>query len=330
MFSYWDKQHFLENHDVIIVGGGIAGLSCASSILETYPSKKVIILERGQIPCGASTKNAGFLLKQLVKKSNDILRKYFPEDVFIIKNEIVEECGFNKQNIKYIVQNRLCGQINVGDTIKALIQYVSTKGGLYLTGCEVMNYEQQGYEIVKVEVKCSIDNNQKYIFKTKNLILCTNGFTNNLIKENMDMIPLRGQIIMTKPIQNLKVKGLFCADYTSYYFRVFDNRILIGGGLLDAYEEEQTTEFKNSEAIKNRLLNYLKEQILPNTDFEVDFSWSGIMCFSKKNIECKDYIIQKIDRNVFFVGRFCGWGMCMASLAGQETKDLVFKNFGKL
>ncbi len=33
MFSYWEKTEF-ENNDLIIIGGGIVGLSVAASTLE--------------------------------------------------------------------------------------------------------------------------------------------------------------------------------------------------------------------------------------------------------------------------------------------------------
>ena len=59
MFSIWEKNSFL-NYDYIIIGGGILGLSVACSIKENNPALKVLILERGIIPQGASTKNAGF------------------------------------------------------------------------------------------------------------------------------------------------------------------------------------------------------------------------------------------------------------------------------
>ena len=59
MLSFWEKDEFL-NYDHIIVGAGIVGLSTAISIKENYPKARVLVLERGTFPTGASTKNAGF------------------------------------------------------------------------------------------------------------------------------------------------------------------------------------------------------------------------------------------------------------------------------
>ena len=59
MLSFWEKDEFLK-YDAIIIGGGIVGLSTAISLKEKEPSWKVLVLEHGIFPTGASTKNAGF------------------------------------------------------------------------------------------------------------------------------------------------------------------------------------------------------------------------------------------------------------------------------
>jgi glycine/D-amino acid oxidase-like deaminating enzyme len=59
MISIWEKQSFTDT-DVVIVGGGLTGMATAASILENRPTARVTILERGTLPTGASTKNAGF------------------------------------------------------------------------------------------------------------------------------------------------------------------------------------------------------------------------------------------------------------------------------
>ena len=58
--SYWEKQEFIEQIDVAIVGSGIVGMTTALALKRTHSDLKVVILERGYLPTGASTKNAGF------------------------------------------------------------------------------------------------------------------------------------------------------------------------------------------------------------------------------------------------------------------------------
>ncbi len=59
MLSFWEKNSFID-HDYIIIGSGLMGLHIAYELIEKEPNAKVIVLERGVFPSGASTKNAGF------------------------------------------------------------------------------------------------------------------------------------------------------------------------------------------------------------------------------------------------------------------------------
>ena len=58
--SYWEKDIYLDKVDYLVIGSGIVGLSTAIHLKKKFPQRKVLILERGYLPTGASTKNAGF------------------------------------------------------------------------------------------------------------------------------------------------------------------------------------------------------------------------------------------------------------------------------
>lgn len=58
--SYWEKSTYLEGIQVCILGSGIVGLTTSIFLKKANPSLKILILERGYLPNGASTKNAGF------------------------------------------------------------------------------------------------------------------------------------------------------------------------------------------------------------------------------------------------------------------------------
>jgi len=58
--SIWEKESFFAPQDIIIVGSGFNGLWSALHLITSNPEKKITILERGLIPTGASTRNAGF------------------------------------------------------------------------------------------------------------------------------------------------------------------------------------------------------------------------------------------------------------------------------
>lgn len=59
MLSFWEKKEY-THYDYAIIGAGITGLSTAISLKEIDPKASVVVLERGFMPTGASTKNAGF------------------------------------------------------------------------------------------------------------------------------------------------------------------------------------------------------------------------------------------------------------------------------
>ncbi|WP_448520690.1 NAD(P)/FAD-dependent oxidoreductase [Rhodoflexus sp.] len=59
MLSFWEKTVFTD-YDYAVIGGGIVGLSTAAALAEQQPDKRILLIERGALPTGASTKNAGF------------------------------------------------------------------------------------------------------------------------------------------------------------------------------------------------------------------------------------------------------------------------------
>jgi glycine/D-amino acid oxidase-like deaminating enzyme len=57
--SYWERDAMLDA-DFVVIGGGIIGLQTAIELRERRPSDRVVLLERGLLPAGASSRNAGF------------------------------------------------------------------------------------------------------------------------------------------------------------------------------------------------------------------------------------------------------------------------------
>lgn len=58
--SFWEKETYFSNIDFLIIGAGIVGLSTAIELRDKYPDAKIVVLERGYLSTGASSKNAGF------------------------------------------------------------------------------------------------------------------------------------------------------------------------------------------------------------------------------------------------------------------------------
>lgn len=58
--SVWEQSTYFAPKDLVIVGCGFVGLWTAYEAIQKNPKLQITILERGIIPSGASTRNAGF------------------------------------------------------------------------------------------------------------------------------------------------------------------------------------------------------------------------------------------------------------------------------
>lgn len=80
--SYWEKEYWYQTYDYLIIGAGIVGLTTAMYLIDTNPEASILIVERGALPSGASTKNAGFTCFGTVGEIIDDLNYNSEEDVF--------------------------------------------------------------------------------------------------------------------------------------------------------------------------------------------------------------------------------------------------------
>ena len=80
-FSYWELKNWFTDIDYTVVGSGIVGLNCALALREKFPESKILILEKGILPQGASTKNAGFACFGSISEIIDDLKSHSEEEV---------------------------------------------------------------------------------------------------------------------------------------------------------------------------------------------------------------------------------------------------------
>ena len=154
-------------------------------------------------------------------------------------------------------------------------------------------------------------------FKTHKLLFTTNGFASQLTHNLVQ--PARAQVVITKPIPNLDIKGTFHFNKGYFYFRNINDRILFGGGRNLDFVSETTTSQDTTELIQNHLEELLKTVILPNHKFEIEQRWSGTMGVGTH----KKPIVEQLSNNVYCGIRLGGMGVAIGSLVGQELADLV-------
>lgn len=79
--SYWELKNWFTHVDYTIVGSGIVGLHTALRLRERFPESKILVLEKGMLPEGASTKNAGFACFGSLSEIIDDLKSHTEEEV---------------------------------------------------------------------------------------------------------------------------------------------------------------------------------------------------------------------------------------------------------
>ena len=370
--SYWERESFLEKRDYIIVGSGIVGLTCALELKQLNPQASITILEKGFLPAGASTKNAGFTCFGSPSELLDDLNHLNTEDVFKLvenrvnglaklrrivgdKNMEYKEYGsyelfkdtelYHKciDNLEYLnkqlkpifnqntfevftkpkdfglakesllIKNVFEGQLNTGLMMKNLITLATKAGVEILNGFTVDNIDKinEGWMVLGKQTS----------IKTKKLILCNNAFASKLLPE-LDVKPARAQVLITKPIKNLKIKGCFHMDRGYYYFRNVANRVLLGGGRNLDFKAEETFEMSTSIKIQEHLKALLKTKILPNQEFEIEHSWSGIMGMGNS----KTTLLKQLDESLFCAIRLGGMGVALGTDVGQKVANLANSN----
>lgn len=365
----------MEAIDYAIVGSGIVGLTTALALRTARPDAKIVVFEKGILPSGASTKNAGFacfgsvseilddlqshteeeVLELIRKRYNGLQRlrnllgdkdlgmewlggyELFPEsdaetyanclDRLEYVNELAKEAILSKKDVfllqndpfsfkniqKKLIFNQFEGQLNTGRMMNNLIRLVSEKGIMLLNSVTVASFSHEAGELL-------METKPFGILRPKKLLIATNGFAKEFLNE--EVLPARAQVLVTKPIKDLKIKGTFHLDKGYYYFRNVENRILFGGGRNLDKKGETTTEIHTTPLIQKRLEDLLEQVILPGIAFTVDQRWSGIMGVGPQ----KKPIVKRIAPDVYCGVRMGGMGVAIGSLVGEELGQLAISD----
>ena len=230
-------------------------------------------------------------------------------EYFQVVDEQIKQFSFNK--IDHLLLNKAEGQINTGKMMKSLLALVREQQIEIYNGISVHEIADSGESV-------RLQSDQGWEIKCQRVLVATNGFAATLLPD-IQVRPARNQVLITKPIKDLKIKGTFHYDQGYYYFRNIDNRLLFGGGRNLALEEESTHKFGTTDKIQEALIKLLEEVILPETEFEIDSWWSGILGVGNE----KSPIIEKVSSNVVVAVRLGGMGVALGSLVGEEGAGLL-------
>ncbi|MGB1004830.1 MAG: NAD(P)/FAD-dependent oxidoreductase, partial [Salibacteraceae bacterium] len=247
---------------------------------------------------------------------NQLLYPIFKTSVFKNVSDQLSVKGFNTSVFKSLIFNSFEGQIDTGKTINSLWKLASKLGVKILTGAEVVNMGKGNVTVSH--------GGQETNFSAFSVVLTTNAFTKKLVPD-LQLDPGRGQVMITKPIKELKCKGTFHVDEGYFYFRNVGNRLLLGGGRNLDFEGEKTTEFGINPTIEKHLKEMLANDILPDLDFVVEHQWSGIMAFGNE----KRPVLEWTDSQTLLAVRLGGMGMAIGTELGELASNLVIERINE-
>ena len=253
-------------------------------------------------------------LDEKLAELNEHLKDLTDQDqTFVRRDAAIAEKGM--MGFDAIVENSLEGSLHSGKLVSALIQKVQAAGVSILNGMEVVYWEKKPQGII-------LHTSQQILFTCNQVLFCTNAYGNTLFPD-LNITPARGQVIVTSPIEGLKLNGTFHFDEGFYYWRNLGNRILLGGARNADFETEQTTETAVTDLIKNKLTGFLKDHIHPSYQYTIEDHWSGIMGFT----ENKKPLLSQVSDNVFVAIACNGMGVALTPIMGEKAAELMLLYF---
>lgn len=370
--SLWEDRSFLGQPDLVVVGGGLTGLFTALHTKRKDASRKVLVLERGPHPSGASVKNVGFacfgspsqLLYDLDTEGEDValgrveerwrglnelrqalgdaaigfepvggyevfrkgdpmhakvaerlgelngkLRAIFGEDVFSWTDDRIGGLGLNAGHLAW---NALEGAVDSGMLMHALLHRVQGEGADVRFNAAVEGWEDQPHG-----VELHLADGTR--IKAGSAVIATNGYARSLAPST-DIVPGRGQVVLTSEVPGLALKGTFHMREGFYYFRHFHGRVLLGGARHLDIAGETTMEEGTTPLIQGDLERMLREVIIPGKDFRIERRWSGIMGFRAHGGPA---VVEYLSPHVVLAAGLGGIGVAVGIRVGRRAADLV-------
>ena len=138
--SFWNdfSLHNKKTNDVVIIGGGIAGLSSAYWLKQRDKNLKIAIVEKNEIGSGATGRNAGFITCGSVEHFNRMVLKHG-------EDRALEIWKFSEENLKLLKEHIIDNFIDDDSEI-----YFEQHGSFSLASTENEYHElKQSYELMR-------------------------------------------------------------------------------------------------------------------------------------------------------------------------------------
>ena len=237
--------------------------------------------------------------------------------------ELMREDGFDVEYMKEdpldrgfygCISNRSDAGVNPVLMVKALAEVSSFP-----------IYENEQVYKIENSADGTILHTQNRLIQAQKILLATNAYLPLLLPEFRNLIqPVRGQIIVTRPLKETVVQKLCYANYGYEYFRqLADGRFLLGGCREPFAKDEVGYADTLTPDVQGALHHYLKDRFPEVAGASIDYRWSGTMCFTNDGLPLLGEIKDK--PNVFYLagcnGHGLGYSLALSKLFVEYAFD---------
>ena len=333
--------------DVIVIGGGVTGCSCALALAEA--GLRVRLFEARRVAWGASGRNGGFALRGLAIPYPDARKRFGTETAAALWR--FTERALGRMEALAGDALRRVGSLRLADdeeqdAIRAEYEALRAdgiaaewvddlptplaatfRGAILHPGDGSLQPARwvrrlaaraagAGAEIVeetRVESLDELDADQ--------VVIATDGYTHGLLPELDHAIqPVRGQVIVTEPLaETLYPRPHYARHGFDYWQQTPDGRLLLGGRRDKSLETEFTNEEELTEPIQNELETFAAELI--GEEPRIGHRWPGIFGSTEDSLP----LVGRVpDRDGIWVSAgYSGHGNVMGLACGELVAQAI-------
>ncbi len=220
--------------------------------------------------------------------------------------------------------NRKEGGLHSGKLVMALQAMVRQQGVVYLEGHTLQPDAAQRPNLWWLQ---NHRQEAPIPLKAKAVIWATNACLGKLKGMEPTVTPARGQVLLSPPVEGLKLFGTFHYNEGYYYFRNLGNRLLIGGARNLAFEEEATLVDMPTEKIRQHLSDFIQAkfpQVAAMLGKSGWVNWAGIMGMSEHKLP----VVRQVEPGQWVAFSCNGMGVALTPIMGEEAANQVIAAIG--
>jgi gamma-glutamylputrescine oxidase len=297
-----------ERVDVVVVGGGVTGLSCARALAEA--GARVRVLEARQVGGGASGRNGGFALRGLAISYDDLRATdlwRLTDETLLRMAELAGDAFRPVGSLNLAVEQEELERVRrEHDSLVAdgfAVEWVAADelppalrphflGGVFHPRDGLLEpgrwtrrlarlAEEAGARIAEDTAATALAakavRTERATVAADALVVATDGYTRGLVPElDAAVTPARNQMLATSPLAERYFEpAVYARSGYDYWQQTRDGRIVIGGWRDADLEREFTTSEEVTSSIQGRLEAFLERML--TTVPVITHRWAGLI-----------------------------------------------------